>query len=420
MQLKGKPLEAINWQDLVTLVEANVAESPVLDYKALLPASNDAGKKELLADISAMANTSGGVILYGITEARDEEDGKTDRPESLVGLAGTNAAHEQQRLEQVIRSGLDPPLARFLVRPIFNADRSTYVMAIGVVSSMLAPHAVATATTMPFWRRAGSSRFALRTSELRHTFLERGAWEEEAEQFRSKRIVAQRSAPAEHPFSKLTGTSAFLLHVLPLGRLRDWIDLIPHWELLKQKLTFGRSLHEGRLNFEGILRSQHQYDGKLTRYVQWFRCGGVEAFTSSIEGRSPIGPHKPTVDVTRSSIFAVEYAMEAMLILDRTFRVPPPYGVLLTMLNVRGRQVEMIREQQANFTSYDPYHDITEDDLLFPAVLFEEAHENVQAVAAAMQPALDALWQAGGIGRCRDYKDGVWVGRTLLGWEELL
>jgi hypothetical protein len=290
-------------------------------------------------------------------------------------------------------------------------------MAIGVASSLLAPHAVTTATTMPFWRRAGSSRFSLRTSELRRAFLERDAWEEEVEEFRSRRIALQRSAPAGHPFSDLSSESAFLLQVLPLGRLREWIDLIPHWELLQQRLTFGKSLYDGRANFEGILRT-HRYEGKITKYVQWFRFGGVEAFTASIGGRSPIGPaHQPVVDAVRSSVMAVEYASAAMLILDRTFDVSPPYAVLLSILNVRGHQLEIMRELRSDA---DPNHDITEQDLLFPAVLFDQAHEGIQPVATAMQPALDAFWQAGGFGRCRAYKNGEWLGRTFTGWEGLL
>ena len=69
MNLQGKSLELVGWNDLVLLVEGQVRESPVLDYKGALPASTDAGKKELMADVSAMANSSGGVILYGIPEA---------------------------------------------------------------------------------------------------------------------------------------------------------------------------------------------------------------------------------------------------------------------------------------------------------------------------------------------------------------
>lgn len=420
MRLHGQQLEDVEWNDLVQLVNRQVPESPTLDYKATLPSRTDAGRKELLADVSAMANSSGGILLYGISEARESDEGKTDRPAALVGLPDTNAVEEQQRLEQTIRSGLDPPLARFLVRPIFDAGRSTYVLAVGVPASLLAPHAVTTATTMPFWRRAGASRYPLRTADLRRAFLERGAWEEEAEEFRARRLALQRSAPSGHPLAIPSDEPALLLHVLPLGRLREWIDLVPHWDLLQQRLTLGKNLHQGRLNFEGILRTQ--WEERTTRYVQWFRFGGVEAFTATLGGVSPAGPtHHPTVDVTRPTILAVEYAREAMLLMDRTFGVAPPYAVLLSILNVAGRQVEMIGELRSFFPHEDPHHAITEADLLLPGVFFEEAHDDVQAVATALRSTLDAVWQAGGIGRCRVYtKDGEWRGRTFVGWEGLL
>jgi hypothetical protein len=290
-------------------------------------------------------------------------------------------------------------------------------MAVGVSSSLLAPHAVTTGTTMPFWRRAGSSRFSLRTSELRRAFLERGAWEEEVEEFRLRRIGLQRSAPAGHPFSVLlVDEPAFLLHVLPLGRLRDWIDIIPHWDLLKQRLTFGQRLYDGRTNFDGILRT-HRSERNLTRYVQWFHFGGVEAYTA-VGARSRFGPeHGPVVDAMSASVMAVEYPLVAMQLLDGTFGVSPPYAVLLSILNARERALEVMRELQSDF---DPHHLITEQDLLFPLVLFDHAHEDVQPVAAGMRPILDAFWQAGGLGRCRAYKDDKWIGRTFTGWETLM
>jgi len=81
----------------------------------------------------------------------------------------------------------------------------------------------------------------------------------------------------------------------------------------------------------------------------------------------------------------------------------------------------MIRELRSFFPHEDPRHDFTEGDLLFPAVLFDSAEEDVQAIATALRPALDAFWQAGGIGRCRVYtNEGEWRGRNFAGWEGLL
>jgi len=116
MRLQGKPLAQVEWADLEALVRDQVPESVVLDYKERLPEATPGARRDFLADVAAMANTRGGVLLYGAREARDTEAGKTDLPEAIVGLAGESAAEAQLRLEQTIRSGLDPPLTGCIVR----------------------------------------------------------------------------------------------------------------------------------------------------------------------------------------------------------------------------------------------------------------------------------------------------------------
>ena len=49
-----------------------MAESRYLDYKERLPGDSDEDKRELLADVTAFANTAGGDLLYGVRERREE------------------------------------------------------------------------------------------------------------------------------------------------------------------------------------------------------------------------------------------------------------------------------------------------------------------------------------------------------------
>ena len=88
MRLLGKLLQEVTLEDLNGLVQAQIPESPTLEYKEALPGRADGERKEFLADVSALANTSGGVIIFGIREERDPEGRKTGTPESLIGLQG--------------------------------------------------------------------------------------------------------------------------------------------------------------------------------------------------------------------------------------------------------------------------------------------------------------------------------------------
>ena len=47
-----KQLDQVTEADLNDLVDAGVSERKTLDYKQQLPETNDAGKRELLADVS--------------------------------------------------------------------------------------------------------------------------------------------------------------------------------------------------------------------------------------------------------------------------------------------------------------------------------------------------------------------------------
>ena len=65
--------------DLEALVSNCVQESKLLEYKSELKIEARDDKKEFLADLSAMANTHGGQIIYGISE-------KDGIPTSVTGI----------------------------------------------------------------------------------------------------------------------------------------------------------------------------------------------------------------------------------------------------------------------------------------------------------------------------------------------
>ena len=58
-------------EDLDAVMAAKIKENRFIEYKRELP-SKDAEVKDLLADVSAFANSSGGTILYGIDEDQGE------------------------------------------------------------------------------------------------------------------------------------------------------------------------------------------------------------------------------------------------------------------------------------------------------------------------------------------------------------
>ena len=71
MKMIPKNINDILGDDLTALITNGVAEGRTIDYNRDLPGNADADKKEFLADVSSLANTVGGDLVFGM----DEEQG---------------------------------------------------------------------------------------------------------------------------------------------------------------------------------------------------------------------------------------------------------------------------------------------------------------------------------------------------------
>lgn len=124
-----------NEQDLLLLIKNSVQESIELDYKACDALQNtDRKKTELSKDVSALANSAGGMLIYGIIE-----EGHT--PISIDKGFNPNEITKEW-LEQVINSRIHRKINNILIKPIeleaTNPGRFVYV--VNVPQSSRAPH----------------------------------------------------------------------------------------------------------------------------------------------------------------------------------------------------------------------------------------------------------------------------------------
>jgi predicted HTH transcriptional regulator len=87
--------------DLKELLTTQVPEGLRIEYKREPYGNSDAEKREALKDISCFANASGGHLIIGI----EEQNGL---PIAIRGISTMNPDAVIQRLEQLIRSGIEP------------------------------------------------------------------------------------------------------------------------------------------------------------------------------------------------------------------------------------------------------------------------------------------------------------------------
>ena len=121
--------------DLNELIKGQAEESIALEFKradALEDLANrqsaDRRKEEISKDVSAFANRTGGVIIYGIEEDDDE-------PYPAKALSPINPTKcSKERLEQIIASRIKPPIQNLVIRPV-QVGSDAYVYAVNIPAS---------------------------------------------------------------------------------------------------------------------------------------------------------------------------------------------------------------------------------------------------------------------------------------------
>jgi predicted HTH transcriptional regulator len=116
------PIDSIDEARLLSLTNTT-PEGRQLEFKQQLPTNTYDSAVEFLKDVTAMANTIGGDIIYGVTEGKGA-DGNTVAI-AVAGVAGEDADKVKQRFENMIRENVKPRLIghRIEVRKLTNGNQ---------------------------------------------------------------------------------------------------------------------------------------------------------------------------------------------------------------------------------------------------------------------------------------------------------
>lgn len=160
-----KPLRDVEEQDIQRLINDQIEENSYLDYKSDIDFS-DKGKKELAKDISAFANSSGGVIIYGI----EEEKNKDGIPLPVEPIKGIESSIERERIENIILNNISPRAQLEIKRIQLSGDPSKSVFVIMVPQSLQAPHMVTKSGDNRYYKRVNFSSIPMEEYEVRDLF----------------------------------------------------------------------------------------------------------------------------------------------------------------------------------------------------------------------------------------------------------
>ncbi len=377
-------------EDLQALVANRVSEGKTLEYKQALPSNSDAEKKEFLADVSSFANASGGDLIFGITEG-------TERgiPKSVDGLNVTNVDEEISRLDNLIRTGVQPRIPSISIQPI-QLENSKIVLIIRIGRSWISPHRVILGSHDKFYSRSSNGKYPLDVGELRVAFNLSETMTERIRNFRLDRISKIFADETPVPFYTRPKT---VLHLIPIisfnpAQSYDIGKIASHLGKMPPIYAHGWN---NRYNLDGFLTFSGRREEESTSYVQLFRNGIIEAVDGGL-----LEPYQGSKTIP-SGIYEdkLNESLSVYLSILKTLNVEPPLFIFLALLGVKGYSMAV----GSDFRVHDS-HTIDRDILLLPEVVLESFDIKAEEV---LKPCFDCIWNACGFPRSFNYNDdGEW------------
>ncbi len=257
-----KRFEDIEFSDLEALLNNQVAEGKMIEYKKEIITNASSDKDPFLAGVSAFANTMGGDFIIGI-EAKD------GIPINLSGASFTNADAEILKLEQMLQTGLEPRLPSVNVKDIQSPTGENFIL-VRVNKSWIAPHKVK--ANEKFYGRNSKGKYPLDVSELKTAFMLTEQLSERIKNFRLERV--QKIKNNEEIPATLINGGKIILHLLPLASFTTPIDF--DVVELRRKAQFEATRnHRSEINLDGVVIAPY-FDKQTTSYTQIFRNGCIE------------------------------------------------------------------------------------------------------------------------------------------------
>lgn len=206
-----KSLDDITLADLEQLSTTGVSEGRTLEFKSELPGGKDDDTKEFLADVTSLANTDGGDLIYGVVD----EDGVAASAPGVALSASLDAT--LLRLENLLRDAVQPRLSgvRFLWR---EKTPDAGLLIVRVPASLAAPHRVTFKGGAKFYHRNSRGKAEMDTHELRLAFTASEALPNRLSKLHQDAV--RMVEEGDLPFDLEAGPKA-MLSILPLNLLRD-------------------------------------------------------------------------------------------------------------------------------------------------------------------------------------------------------
>jgi hypothetical protein len=390
----AKLIEDISESDLQRLVEATIPESRTIDFKAELPGRTSGDHKEFLRDVVAFSNGLGGHIVYGI----EENNGVAA---NLRGLVAENIDAEILRLEQIVRTGIDPIIHGLRIRSVPLPTHGGNAVVIEIPAGLFGPHMIRNRGA--FVTRTSAGKMDMDFGEIRAAFVGAETVIEKLNEFRQERTGRLISGETIVPVTK---PAMLAIHILPLVSFAPAFrcDLtrlsqnLPTRELIiPRQRTLG---WQPRFTHQGFVQTCTAGPTPAISpiYANVFRNGAIEVADCDVATIS--GPEILTaIHVEMALLETVANLLRAL----RALEIQPPFYVLPSVLNMRGYKLRQLGYQG------DPNVDrpLSVEHLILPEAVVDD-YEGA-TLDQLFRPIFDVLWNAAGWSGSPNYNtDGTY------------
>jgi Putative DNA-binding domain len=382
------PLDRINEEFLKQICKDKCPESQTLEFKRDLPGSSDKDKHELCKDVSALANTDGGDLVYGIHEVDSMAD-------SIRPITGEKWDDADLRVRSVLDARVDLRIHGIKIQRVDVAGG--FVMIIRVPSSFDGPHCVRNDSNRKFFMRNGPMVNDMSFDQLRGAFGRTATLAERANLFITNRLEV---ITARKTKVRIFNKPNWVIHLVPISSMagRTNVNLSSVYANTPRELMGENQDYNYRsLNIDGLTHhTGDEANEGCEAYNCVFRSGvleGAEQGGGTVQRTGQI-PYQGIYAVQTSKYF--HSSLKRFLGAATSLGITGPAVLSLAIVNVEGFTLALDRgfHRERGVPADRPH-------LVAPSQWIED----IEAVKVdeILRPLLDSLWQGFGLPSCTDF-----------------
>lgn len=397
-----KPLNDIKAEDLRALIDDRVPEGKTLDFKREFPGEKEDDKHKFLAEVSSFANASGGDMIFGMDERR-EEGKKTALAGELKGFRAEEIEAARQRLANLTRTAISPRVPGLQFQPV-TVEEGLSVLVLRIPRSFAAPHMVTLNGSSRFYARTSEGKHQLNVHEIRAAFLASEDLPRRMREFRLERLGSILAG--EIPMGTLPPGPKAVIHVLPFASFdREMGEPESGGDQQAQIPPLGSSgCRNFRYTLEGSLcyDMRSEADKECYGYTHVYLSGIVESvgWWVFIHKSPNARPRLPAEEFERVVIEWLRNTLNVMKL--RGISMP----IAVTLSIIEAEDLIMYRNDHAEM--FDDRLCAGRRVLNLPEAVLENYEDSIPS---RLKPTFDALWRSVNYPRSLNYTEsGEWQG----------